>query len=272
MARKRNPDGKMSLGGHLKELRNRLFWSAIFVFAGTIAGWFLFQPVFQILQKPVVDLANTKGVNATLNIGTVAGAFDLQLQVSIFLGVMMTSPIWLYNLWAFITPGLKKRERKFTLGFVFTAVPLFLTGCWLAWISLPGFVSTLIGFTPQGTANVINANEYILFTIRILLVFGLAFVLPVVLVMLNFANLITAKSILKSWRIAVFVIAVIAALATPTADPMSMFLVMVPLIALYFIAAAITYFNDKRRDRRLAKLHDSFENSVTGTPEAAEND
>jgi sec-independent protein translocase protein TatC len=165
----------------------------------------------------------------------------------------MASPIWLYNLWAFVTPGLKKRERKFTLGFVFSALPLFFVGCWLAWVSLPGFVSTLIGFTPAGTANVINANEYILFTIRILLVFGLAFVLPVVLVMLNFANLITARSILKSWRLAVFVIAVIAALATPTADPMSMFLVMIPLVALYFIAAAITYFNDKRRARRLAK-------------------
>lgn len=254
MARKRNPGAKMSLGGHLKELRNRLFWSAIFIFAGAVAGWFLFEPVFQILQKPIVDLANSKGVNATLNIGTVAGAFDLQLQVSIFLGVLLSSPIWIFNLWAFVTPGLKKRERRYTLGFVFSAVPLFFVGCWLAWTSLPSFVSTLIGFTPQGTANVINANEYILFTIRILLVFGLAFVLPVVLVMLNLAGLLTAQSILKSWRLAVFIIAVIAALATPTADPMSMFLVMVPLIALYFIAAAVTYLNDKRRARKLAKF------------------
>lgn len=259
MARKQNPGAKMSLGGHLKELRNRLFWSAIFIFAGSVGGWFLFEPVFQILQKPVLDLAISKGINATLNIGTVAGAFDLQLQVSIFLGVMLTSPVWIYNLWAFVTPGLKKRERRFTLGFVFSAVPLFLTGCWLAWISMPGFVTTLIGFTPQGTANVINANEYILFTIRILLVFGLAFVLPVVLVMLNFAGLLTAQSILKSWRLAVFVIAVIAALATPTADPMSMFLVMVPLVALYFIAAAVTYLNDRRRARKLAKFDEELD-------------
>lgn len=272
MARKRNPDGKMSLGGHLKELRNRLFVSAIFIFAGTIAGWFLFEPVFQILQKPVLDLANSRGINATLNIGTVAGAFDLQLQVSIFLGVLMTSPIWLYNLWAFITPGLKKRERRFTLGFLFSALPLFFVGCWMAWASMPGFVSTLIGFTPAGTANVINANEYILFTIRILLVFGLAFVLPVVLVMLNFANLITARSILKSWRLAVFVIAVIAALATPTADPMSMFLVMIPLVALYFIAAAITYFNDKRRSRRQAKEFAGYESLGESESAVEQND
>lgn len=254
MARKRNPQGKMHLGGHLKELRKRLFWSAVFILAGTVFGWFIFEPVFQILQRPIVEIAKERGINATLNIGTVAGAFDLQLQVSIFLGILMTSPIWLFNLWAFITPGLKKKERRYTLGFLFSAIPLFATGCWLAWISLPSFVATLIGFTPTGTANVINANEYILFTIRILLVFGVAFVLPVVLVLLNFAGLLTTKNILNSWRIAIFVIAVIAALATPTADPMSMFLVMVPLVALYFLAAAVTSVNDRRRARRAEKI------------------
>ncbi len=253
----------MSLGGHLKEFRNRLFWSALFIFAGSVAGWFLFEPVFQILQAPVIEIANQKGVNATINFGTVVSAFDLRLQVSIFIGVLISSPFWLFNLWAFITPGLKKRERKFTLGFIFSAVPLFAVGCWLAWISLPGFVATLIGFTPQGSANVINASEYILFTIRILLVFGIAFVLPVVLVLLNFANLISAKSIINSWRIAVFVIAVIAALATPTADPMSMFLVMVPLVVLYFAAAGITAMNDKRRAKRVAKIDADLDSELS---------
>ncbi|MEY4060425.1 MAG: hypothetical protein RIQ31_87 [Actinomycetota bacterium] len=254
MAKKRNPEAKMNLGGHLKELRKRLFWSALFILAGTVFGWFIFEPVFQILQQPVLEVAKTRGVNATLNIGTVAGAFDLQLQVSIFLGVLITSPIWLFNLWAFITPGLKKRERRFTLGFLFSAIPLFGAGVALAWVSLPSFVSTLIGFTPTGAANVISANEYILFTIRILLVFGIAFVLPVVLVLLNFAGLITTQNILKSWRIAVFIIAVVAALATPTADPMSMFLVMVPLLVLYFLAAGVTWFNDRRRAKKVASI------------------
>lgn len=260
MLRKRNPEAKMSLGGHLKEFRNRLFISAIFVLAGTIFGWFIFEPVFQILQAPVIELAKSRGINATLNIGTVAGAFDLQLQVSIFLGVMLASPVWLYNTWAFITPGLKKRERKFTLAFLFTAIPLFAIGCGLAWISLPGFIATLIGFTPSGTANVINANEYILFTLRILLVFGIAFVLPVVLVLLNFAGVVTASGILKSWRLAVFIIAVVAALATPTADPMSMFLVMIPLLVLYFAAAGITAINDRRKTRAQTALDTELSN------------
>lgn len=254
MARKKNPDAKMSLSGHLKELRNRLFWSALFIIAGSIAGWFLFDFVFNELQRPILELANSAGSNATINFPTVVSAFDVRLQVSIFLGVMMTAPVWLYNVWAFITPGLKQRERRYTIGFLLAAVPLFLTGTYLAWTSLPGFVRVLVGFTPEGSANVINASEYILFTIRILLVFGLAFVLPVVLVLLNFAGVITASNILRSWRMAVFVSAVVGAIATPVAEPMAMFLLMIPLLVLYFLAAAVAKLHDNRIAKKLAKL------------------
>jgi sec-independent protein translocase protein TatC len=254
VARKKNPDAKMSLSGHLKELRNRLFWSALFIIAGSVAGWFMFDLVFNELQRPIVELANQPGSNATINFPTVVSAFDVRLQVSIFLGIMMTAPVWLYNLWAFVTPGLKRREKRFTIGFIVAAVPLFLAGTALAWSSLPTFVVVLVGFTPEGSANVINASEYILFTIRILLVFGLAFVLPVVLVMLNFARVITAKNITNSWRLAVFVSAVVGAIATPVAEPMAMFLLMVPLLILYYLAAGIAYLHDKRVSRKLAAL------------------
>ena len=133
-------------------------------------------------------------------------------------------------------------------------MPLFLAGTTLAWTSLPGFVVVLIGFTPEGSSNVINASEYILFAIRILLIFGIAFVMPVVLVLMNFAGLVTGKGILKSWRLAIFIIAVVSALATPTAEPMTMFLLMAPLSALYFTAIGIAMTNDKRKARKLAKL------------------
>lgn len=244
----------MSLSGHLKELRNRLFWSAIFLLAGSIAGWFMFDAVFAELQRPIVALADQPGSNATINFPTVVSAFDVRLQVSIFLGVMMSSPIWLFNIWSFITPGLKKKERKYTIWFVVVAVPLFLAGTALAWSSLPTFVQVLVGFTPEGSANVINASEYILFTIRILLVFGIAFVLPVVLVLLNFAGIITAQNILKSWRLAIFVSAVIGAIATPVAEPMAMFLLMVPLLILYFVAAGVATLHDKRLARKSAEI------------------
>lgn len=254
MVKKQNPEGKMSLSGHLKELRNRLFWSSIFLVAGSIAGWFLFDAVFAELQRPIVELASEPGSNATINFPTVVSAFDVRLQVSIFLGVMLSSPVWLFNIWSFITPGLKKKERKYTIWFVVVAVPLFLAGTALAWSSLPTFVRVLVGFTPEGSANVINASEYILFTIRILLVFGIAFVLPVVLVLLNFAGVITAQNILKSWRMAVFVSAVIGAIATPVAEPMAMFLLMVPLLILYFVAAGVASIHDKNLARKAAAL------------------
>lgn len=254
MIKRKNPEGKMSLSGHLKELRKRLFWSALFILGGSVFGWFIFDPVFALLQQPILEVAKNRNQIAAVNFGGVTSSFDMRLQVSIFIGVIGSSPIWLFNLWAFITPGLKKRERRFTLGFVFSAVPLFLGGCYLAWISLPAFVQTLIGFTPAGSTNLIDGSLYILFTLRILLIFGIAFVLPVVLVLLNFAGLITAKSIIKSWRLAVFLTALIAALATPTADPMSMFLLMVPLLALYFVAAGIAAIRDRARGKLVAAL------------------
>ncbi len=244
----------MSLSGHLKELRNRLFWSALFIIGGSIAGWYLFDFVFNELQRPIIELASKPGSNVTINFPTVVSAFDVRLQVSIFLGILMSAPVWLYNLWAFITPGLKKREKRYTIGFVVASVPLFIGGTALAWSSLPTFVVVLVGFTPEGAANVINASDYILFTIRILLVFGLAFVLPVALVMLNFAGVITAQNIIKSWRMAVFISAVVGAIATPVAEPMAMFLLMVPLLILYFLAAGIAFLHDKRVARKLAAL------------------
>ena len=214
----------------------------------------MFDAVFNELQRPIVELAAKPGSNATINFPTVVSALDVRVQVSIFLGILMSAPIWLYNLWAFVTPGLKKRERRYTIGFVLASVPLFIGGTALAWSSLPAFVVVLVGFTPDGAANVINASEYILFTIRILLVFGLAFVMPVALVMLNFAGVITAQNIIKSWRMAVFVSAVVGAIATPVAEPMAMFLLMGPLLILYFVAAGIAYLPKQRIAKKLAAL------------------
>ena len=251
---RKDKERRMSLGSHLKELRVRLSWSAGFLVVGTVIGWYLFEPVFKLLQAPLLEVTEARAIEAVVNFGTVVSAFDLRIQVSIFLGVIITSPFWLYNLWAFVSPGLKTRERRFTLGFLFSSVPLFLAGAYIAWSSLPSFVIVLIGFTPEGSSNVINASDYILFAIRIVLVFGLAFVMPVLLVLMNFANLVSGKAILKGWRVAVLVIALVSALATPTADPMSMFLLMGPLAALYFIAVGIAVLNDKRRARRDAKL------------------
>ena len=240
----------MSLRGHLNELRKRVLWSGLFFVIASVAGWFLFDPVFETLQQPVIDLAKQKGINATINFNSVVSAFDLRMQLSMFIGLIISSPFWLYNLWAFITPGLKKNERRYSLGFLFAAVPLFLSGCCVAWAMLPAFVKLLLAFTPSGSSNIIGASDYILFSIRILLVFGLSFVLPVVLVLLNFVGILTAKAIRKGWRMAIFLSALISAMATPTGDPMSMFLLMAPLLLLYYLAVFVASLRDRYTARR----------------------
>lgn len=240
----------MSLGGHLRELRKRLVWSASFIVAGTAVGWLLFDPVFNLLQNLVLSAARKLDIEASINFGTLGGAFDLRIQVSIFLGILMSSPFWMYHLWRFITPALKRREKLYTFGFLSAAVPLFFGGCYIAWISIPSFIQVLLSLTPTGSVNIINATDYMLFTLRILLVFGIAFLIPVVLVLLNFVGLLTAKQIVGSWRVAVVLGAVIAALATPTADPTSMFLLMIPLLVLYFLAAGIAALRDRWKLRK----------------------
>lgn len=248
---KRNPERRMSLGGHLRELRNRLYWSALFIAIAAGGGWFLFEPIFELLQKPFRDLSVSDGINASINFGSVSAPFDLRMQVSLFLGLILASPFWLYNFWAYIAPALNIRTKRIAITFAAIATPLFLSGCYLAWTLIPTFVKSLLSFTPAGSPAIINANDYILFTLRILVVFGIALVLPAVLLLLNYLGVMSAKSILKGWRLAVFLAAVVAALATPVSDPMSMLLLALPLIALYFLAAMMAKIFDKRKAKKL---------------------
>lgn len=247
MASRRNPEKRMKLSGHFRELRKRLFTSAIAALIGTVFGWVLFDDVFAALQQPIIDIARDQHVNAQINFGSVVSAFDLHMQIAFFIGVFISSPIWLYQIWAFFAPALKKKEQKHTIVFALTSTPLFLAGAYFGWWLFPSFVRSLLSFTPHGSANVINAAEYVLFTVRVLLVFGLAFVLPALLVLLNGVGVISGKGILKGWRLALFLISLIGALATPVSDPMSMFLLMLPLIALYYLSALLAVLNDKRR-------------------------
>lgn len=257
----------MKLSGHLRELRKRLFRSAFAILAGTLAGWQLFDYVFAELQKPIIRVAQEANVNATVNFGSVVSAFDLHFQVAFFIGLFITSPFWLYQIWAFVAPAFKKRERKYTIAFALTSTPLFLGGAYFGWWLFPGFVRSLLGFTPEGSSNVINASEYVLFTVRVLLVFGLAFVLPAILVLLNVVGTLSGKSILKGWRPAVFLISLIGALATPVSDPISMFLLMIPLLAFYYLSAAIALGNDKRRAIKAKNALSSVDLATNYKPE-----
>ena len=268
MAVRRNPDKRMKLSGHLRELRKRLFRSALAILAGTVAGWYMFDYVFVALQEPIKRVASESGLLASVNFANLSSAFDLHVQVAFFIGLFLTSPFWLYQMWAFVAPAFKRRERRYTVAFALTSTPLFLGGAYLGWILFPGFVKALLSFTPPGSSNVINGSEYVLFTVRVLLVFGLAFVLPAVLVLLNAIGTLSGKTIIKSWRPAVFLISLIGALATPVSDPISMFLLMIPLLAFYYLSAVIALANDKRRARRAKNSIEGQELATDYKPDA----
>ncbi|NUP59275.1 MAG: twin-arginine translocase subunit TatC [Pseudarthrobacter sp.] len=249
----------MSLWEHLKELKNRLIKSAIGVVIGGIGGWILYDPLLKALAEPVNRISDETGGLAAINFGTIASPFDFKLQMSLLIGAVISSPIWIYQLWAFITPGLTSKERRYTLGYMAAAIPLFLAGIWVGWQVVPQVVHALTQFTPQGSSSVIDARTYIEFVTRMVLVLGLAFLVPVVLVGVNMAGLVSGRSILKAWRITVFLVFVLAAIAAPGADAISMFMLAGPLLVLFFAAIGICMMNDKRRARRDARLAEETE-------------
>jgi sec-independent protein translocase protein TatC len=260
--RKANPEGRMALKEHLREARNRLFKAAIAVLVGTVAGFFLYDPVLRALGEPIVAINEQEGRQAALNFDTAASPFDLLIQVSIFLGVVLSSPVWLYQLWAFITPGLKSKERRIALAFIAVAVPLFLAGIALAWLILPNAVRVLTDFTPEDFSNLISVSVYFTFVLRLMLAFGIAFLLPVVLVGLNMVGLVSGRQILKAWRITVFLVCLFAAMAAPGGDALSMFYLAVPLLLLFFVAIGLCLLNDKRRARRNAAREAAVESTA----------
>lgn len=261
----------MALKEHLKEARNRLVKSSIAVVLGTVVGFFIYNPVLTALSEPIQQLNAREGRNAALNFDGVASPFDLMIQVSVFLGLIISSPVWLYQLWAFITPGLKTKERRVALSFIAVAVPLFLAGIYLAWLILPNAVRVLTDFTPSGFANIITVSVFITFLLRLMLAFGIAFLLPVVLFGLNMVGILTGKQILKAWRITVFLVCLFAAMAAPGADAMSMFYLAVPMLVLFFIAIGLCLLNDKRRARRDAARDAAIEATAgKASPLAAE--
>lgn len=240
----------MPLRDHLREARWRLLAIAAGLVPGFIVGWILYPHLFALLQRPIEVAA--EGRDVLLNFPTVAASLDLQVKVSLFAAVVISSPWWIYQIWAFITPGLKKHERRIAVSFVAAAAPLFVAGVVLAWLILPQAVTVLLGFTPAGGGNIIDATAYLSFVMRMTLAFGVAFLLPVLMVGLNLVGLVTARTWAKGWRWAILVSAVFAAAATPTSDVVSMLALMVPICLLYFAAVGLCWLHDRRTRRRQA--------------------
>ena len=241
----------MPLAAHLVELRNRVVKSVIALLAGAVAGWFLYDPVLLLLQQPIINITENSERIAELNYAGVTSPFDLKVKISLFIGVFISSPVWLYQLWAFVVPGLTAREKRYSLSFIGAAVPLFLAGAGVAMFAMPNAVRALTSFTPENAVNIIPAADYLSFVMLITVVFGAAFVLPVLLVGLNFVGVLSAAMIRKSWRWIVVLIFVFAAIATPSPDAISMFFLVIPMALLFFCAWGICALHDRRVRRRM---------------------
>jgi sec-independent protein translocase protein TatC len=241
----------MPLIEHLLELRKRLMWAAVAILAGGVAGWFLSDWVLQLLTGPLQGQGKRL---ATINFTSITSAFDVRFEIAIIVGVVITSPIWLFQIFAFLTPAFTRQEKKYVFGFFFSAVPLFLAGCAAGAFVIPHIVGLMVSFAPINTANLVDGKGYLDFVLRLILVIGIAFVLPVFIVLLNFVGVLQGTTILKSWRIAILAITIFTAVATPSADIISMLLLAIPMLVLYFVAVLIAVLHDKRKARRDAAL------------------
>jgi sec-independent protein translocase protein TatC len=244
-------DGRMALSDHLRELRARILKIALTITVAMVVALFFFDPIFDFVYAPYEQAKEQlpEGSSFATTSGA-GGGLTLYLKLCGFAALVGTSPIWLYQIWAFLVPGLTRKEIGYALGFLFSAVPLFLAGCAAGWFVMPHIVELMVGFTPADASNFFNAGIYFDFVLKLVLAVGIAFVVPVFLVLLNFVGVLSAQSIIKSWRVAVLVIALFCAVATPAADVISMFILAIPMVLLYFAAYGVAFLHDRRAAKR----------------------
>lgn len=252
--RKKDPEGRMSLGEHLTELRNRLVITAIAVVIFAIVGWIIYPWVFEALKRPFT-IAAAEGFPAELNFQGVGTGLNVQLQVSAYTGLILASPVAMWQTWAFIVPGLHRNEKRYALGFFGTGIPLFFLGCLAGYYAINRAVPVFLSFTPSAeqVTQIIRYDEYLGLLVKTMLAFGIAFILPVVLVLLNTMGLLSGRAMLKAWRWVVFLCFAFVAVMVPTPDPFTLIGMSAAICSLFFGAVIISMLNDRRRAKREAK-------------------
>jgi sec-independent protein translocase protein TatC len=250
------PDGRMALADHLRELRARIMRVAVFLVIGTTVAWFYYDQLFNLILDPYNQARAMLGgsVNTKPVITGAAAPLMLQLKISALAAVVIGSPYWLYEIWAFILPGLHPNERKWTRLFAAVAGPLFVVGVGIGYYVLPKGLQVLLSFTPASVQSLLEFGEYFTFFTRMLLVFGVAFEIPLFVVLLNLAGVVSGRA-LASYRPWIIVgVFVFAAVATPSTDPFSMLMLAVPMTVLFMLSELIARLVDRRRARDRAGL------------------
>lgn len=240
-------DGRMALSDHLRELRARILRIAFFMLAALVASLFFFDQLYDLVYGPYREAASHLKKGSTLaTTNGAGGGLLLYLKLCGFAALLGTAPYWLYQLWAFILPGLHDNEKRWSRIFVAIAGPLFIAGALLGYFTLPKGLEILIGFNPDGVTNLLEFNGYLTFLTRTILVFGLSFEIPVFVVLLNLAGIVKGRT-LGAYRPWIIVgIFVFAAAATPSTDPFTMTLMAGPMVVLFLISEVIARVHDRR--------------------------
>jgi sec-independent protein translocase protein TatC len=255
--RQQNPEGRMPLLDHLRELRTRVVKMALALAAGMTAGFVFFGQAWRVIERPLCSThirhqigCHTLGVNQLVLNGPL-DAFYLRVKVALIVGLILSSPIWLYQIWAFAAPGLHTREKRWSRLFLGAAIPLFGTGITACYLSLGRSMHYLLGLTPGGVQNLIQVDQYLSFVMAMMLAFGLAFEAPLLIVMLNLAGILTHDRFRKWRRVMTFGVFLIAGMANPSPDPLTMLILGGTCAVLVEAAELIAWSHDRRR----ARLH-----------------
>lgn len=244
------PGGTMPLMDHLRELRNRLVKAVLAIVAGTIVAFVFADQILDWLSAPYTDIRpdlEAKGIETDLVVTGVGGPFTFQLKISLIAGIVASSPLWLWQLWAFVLPALHRNEKRGVLLLTGLGAPLFMAGAYGAYLVLPKAILLLIGFVPEGWGSLLTGADYLNFVVRMVLVFGIAAEIPLVVTLLNRMGAVSAKQLSAARPWIIVAIFIFAAVATPTTDPLTMCFLAAPMTILYFVAEIIARVTDRRR-------------------------
>ncbi len=254
-----NPDARMPLMEHIRELRNRVVKIAIAITIGSVIGWLVYARVWHFIEQPFCRLpSHSREIPGQHHAGSCAqqlyvnGIFDaffLKLQISIAVGAIISAPIWLYQFWAFIAPGLYRRERRWAYFFVGAALPLFAVGATIAYFAMTRGLHFLLSMVPAGVTPLITITTYLSYAEAMLAIFAIAFELPLVFVLLNMAGVLTHARFSKWRRMIIFGVFAFAAIFTPSPDPLSMLLLAVPCLVFVEAAEVFAWAHDRRKAR-----------------------
>jgi sec-independent protein translocase protein TatC len=277
MKRRENPEGRMPLMDHLRELRNRLVKALAVIVLGMIVALIFSNQTLNIVARPFCSAAinGHTGCHAVGDELIVNGVFDpffLRIQIAFFFALVGTCPVWLYQLWAFIAPGLYSREKKWAYLFTCTAVPLFVGGAALAYVVMDRGLHYLLGLAPHNTLVLPSWDTYLGYFTGMLLGFGIVFELPLVIIMLNMAGILTHERFRKWRRVMIFLIFLLAGIVNPSPDPWTMLLLGGIAVVLVEVAEVFVYFNDKRRARLHPSPYEGLADNELSTVEPPDQD